>query len=247
MEEGSQMSCKQSKVRRARVGGVVAVVAAAALLAGCGGPKPPSYPETFAGADTYSRTYPATPAAVCEAARRSLLSQGYTIGKAQTDSVDGQKSFEGEDQQNLQISFHVVCAPDSGNPGHGTVFVNAVQDRYVIKKTSNSAGVGLSVLGSVSLPVGSSDDSLAKVGSETISTPSFYDGFFGLLVRFLPEAAADTSKPAAPAAQPATAPTTAPATAPATAPTTAPATAPATAPSTPGGAPPQPDHIAPSK
>ncbi|MFD2270520.1 DUF2242 domain-containing protein [Undibacterium arcticum] len=37
----------------------------------------------------------------------------------------------------------------------------------------------------MSLPIGSSDDALVKVGSETISAAKFYDQFFGLVERYL--------------------------------------------------------------
>lgn len=169
-----------------------AVTAIGLVLAGCSSAPKQVYPETFKDTNTYSRAFPASDAATCEAARRALLSQGYTIGKAQADGVEGHKNFQvrDEDQQHQVISFHVVCTSDHGASPQTTVFVNAVQDRYIIKKTSSSAGVGLSVLGSVSMPFSSNDDSLAKVSSETISSPGFYEGFFDLLRRYLPQAQA---------------------------------------------------------
>jgi hypothetical protein len=46
--------------------------------------------------------------------------------------------------------------------------------------------VGVGVLGSVSMPIGSTDDSMVKVASETVSSPKFYDRFFTLVEIFLP-------------------------------------------------------------
>jgi hypothetical protein len=43
----------------------------------------------------------------------------------------------------------------------------------------------VSAIGSLSLPVSSSDDSLVKVASETIPAGAFYDRFFGLIERYL--------------------------------------------------------------
>jgi hypothetical protein len=166
---------------------VLAAALACAALAGCASAPKQAYPETFSDTSTYSHAYPASDDAACEAARRALLSQGYTIGKAQPDGVEGQKNFQVEEDKHQVISFHVVCASDHQASPHTTVFVNAVQDRYIIKKTSSSAGVGLSVLGSVSMPFGSSDDSLSKISSQTISDSSFYKGFFDLLQRYLPD------------------------------------------------------------
>ncbi|ANN75895.1 hypothetical protein BAU07_01030 [Bordetella flabilis] len=167
--------------------GIVTVAFSLLVLAGCAGNRPPAYPETFSDTSTYSRTYPATDKATCEAARRALLSQGYTIAKAQADGVEGQKNFQVEEDKHQVISFHVTCTSDHQASPNTSVFVSAVQDRYIIKKVSSSAGVGLSVLGSVSMPFGSSDDSLAKISSETISSPSFYEGFFDLIQRYLPK------------------------------------------------------------
>ena len=60
-----------------------------------------------------------------------------------------------------------------------------------------SASVGVSALGSLSLPIGSSDDSLVKVASATLQDPNFYKRFFSVLERFLPE---DIERPAKPSA-----------------------------------------------
>ncbi|WP_049021504.1 DUF2242 domain-containing protein, partial [Burkholderia cenocepacia] len=64
-------------------------------------------------------------------------------------------------------------------------YVNAVQDRYTLKKSNTSASVGLSVFGSLSLPIGSSDDALVKTASETIPAGVFYERFFNLVEHFL--------------------------------------------------------------
>jgi len=65
------------------------------------------------------------------------------------------------------------------------VYVNAIQDRYVLKKNPNSATVGVSAIGSVSIPLTPSEDSLVKVASETIPAGPFYDRFFVLMQRNL--------------------------------------------------------------
>ena len=68
-----------------------------ALLAGCGSPVK-SFPsqEDFASTATYSRLFDASAAQTCEAARRALLSQGYIIGTARDDLVEGRKSLQPE-------------------------------------------------------------------------------------------------------------------------------------------------------
>ncbi|MEG1456591.1 MAG: DUF2242 domain-containing protein, partial [Comamonas sp.] len=53
------------------------------------------------------------------------------------------------------------------------------------KKSANSASLGVGALGSLSLPFAASNDSMVKVGSETIAVDAFYENFFDLVKRFL--------------------------------------------------------------
>ena len=79
----------------------------------------------------------------------------------------------------------VYGAPDSADGKVSLGFVTALQDSYALKKSNNSASLGVGVLGSVSLPFSSSNDSMVRVASETISSESFYDRFFDLVRRYL--------------------------------------------------------------
>jgi len=79
----------------------------------------------------------------------------------------------------------VVCVPESANGQVSLGFVTALQDQYTLKKTNNSASLGVGGVGSVSLPVMSSDEAMVKVGSETIASDRFYDSFFDLIQRYL--------------------------------------------------------------
>lgn len=173
-------------------------VALVGVLAGCSSPKPEFEKEDFTQNNTYSRTVAASNVAACDAGRRALLSQGYNIDKFEGSRVTGHKNFQDESGQHTQIAFNIECASDGGANERATVFANAVQDRYSIKRTNSSASVGVSVLGQVSMPFGSSDDSLVKTGSQTVARPKFYEGFFQLLQRFLPDAQA-AAAPQAPA------------------------------------------------
>ena len=224
-----------------RVVGLALLLAAAA---GCSSKKAPIYEhENFNDSGTFSRSYPVTDAQTCEAARRALLSQGYIITSADPKLVSGHKSFQQTGETHMEISFSVVCADDGSEGHHATMFANALQDRYALKKTNNSASVGVGVLGSVSMPIGSSDDSMVKVASETVSSAKFYERFFSLVELFLPPEAkkaahivekpkTDLGVPEAKAAPAALAPTSAPAAepAPAPAPAAEPAADPAPAP-----------------
>ncbi len=153
--------------------------------------RPPVYAgETFAANETFSRLFDAPVGEACESARRALLSQGYVISRADTRLVQGSKRFQPEGEVHVELSFHIVCAAESERTS--TMFVSAQQDRYTLKKNPNAASVGISALGSISVPVGSTEDSLVKVASETVPAGAFYDRFFGLVQRMLrPQADVD--------------------------------------------------------
>ena len=180
---------------------VRAVVVALVLtgLAGCSSKKTAIYEhENFDDSGTFSRNYPVTDKAACEAARRALLSQGYIITSNDPKMISGHKSFQQTGESHLEISFNIVCADDGGSEHHATMFANALQDRYALKKVNNSASLGVGVLGSVSMPIGSTDDSMVKVASETVSSAQFYDRFFGLVEVFLPKPKEVEKAPRAP-------------------------------------------------
>ncbi|WP_186145093.1 DUF2242 domain-containing protein [Burkholderia gladioli] len=178
-------------------------LAAGTLLAACSSaPKPLYTQEQFdASSSPYTHTFHESSTATCEAARRALLSQGYITNLARPDTVDGSKNFQPNNDTHVVIEFHVVCVDADADSSSSIAYVNAVQDRYTLKKTNTSASVGLSVLGSVSLPIGSSDDSMVKIASETIPAGVFYDRFFKLVDHFLKVDPARHGKAAAKAAE----------------------------------------------
>jgi hypothetical protein len=182
---------------------VPAAIAASAGLAACGTLQAPApVQESFESASTFTRTYAATEVQTCEAARRTLLSQGYVIGLAETAQVRARKSFQPVPETHVEVEINVVCAKD-GYAGRRTIaFVNAVQERYALKKSNNSASLGVGVLGSVSVPFTGSDESLVKVASATISSADFYDRFFVLVERYLAGDPGQRIEPVSSALQP---------------------------------------------
>ena len=165
---------------------LMALVCVAGLLTACGSPVK-TFPsqEEFGSTVTYSRLFDATAAQTCEASRRALLSQGYIISTARDDLIEGRKSFQPEPESHLQMEIRVVCAPDTSDGKVSLGFVTALQDVYALKKSNNSASLGVGALGSVSLPFSSSNDAMVKVASRTISTDIFYERFFDLVKRYL--------------------------------------------------------------
>ncbi|WP_412526345.1 DUF2242 domain-containing protein [Burkholderia lata] len=172
---------------RFRLFSVSCALAAATVLAACSSPPKPIYQqEQFdATSSPYAHTFHSKSDAACEAARRALLSQGYVVSSSRNDAVDGSKNFQPNNDMHVVIEFHVVCADADADGSSSIAYVNAVQDRYTLKKSNTSASVGLSVFGSLSLPIGSSDDALVKTASETIPAGVFYERFFNLVEHFL--------------------------------------------------------------
>lgn len=166
----------------------------AVTLSACGGRAADStlLRESFDSGDTYSRTVPGTPSLACEAARRTLLSQGYAIARFGPDAVEGNKNFQPKEDEHEQLVLRISCAPRGDE---ALVFISAVQDRYALKKSPTSASVGVGALGSVSLPFGSNDDSLVKVASSTVQDADFYRRFFARLQQYLPAAATGAPPP----------------------------------------------------
>ena len=155
-------------------------------------------PNDFDTAGMHTRHMAASQASTCEAARRALLSQGYMVHVASSDTVAGRKYYQPHTDVHYVVEMRVVCAAEGQGDVRTSAFASALQDRYVIKKINNSASLGVGGLGSVSLPVTAIDDTLVKVGSETISDPQFYERFFQLFeqyVRAAPAAPAVAAKP----------------------------------------------------
>ncbi|MGD9832126.1 MAG: DUF2242 domain-containing protein [Piscinibacter sp.] len=165
----------------------VTVLAGCAWQSGTNGRVPHSVyqHERFQADETFSRLFDAGVGETCEAARRALLSQGYVITASRADAISGSKRFQPEGEVHMEISFTVVCVPEGSSGRLSTAYVSAQQDRYVIKKVANNTSVGVGALGSISVPLSASEESLVKVGSETIPAGQFYDRYFALMARLL--------------------------------------------------------------
>jgi hypothetical protein len=166
----------------------------AALLSACttnpwGGPERQHavyQAERFQPDETFSRLFDAGVEPTCEAARRALLSQGYVIASSEKDSLTARKQFQPAGDVHMEIIFHVVCVPQGASGEVSTAYVSARQDRYVIKKSSTTTSLGVAGVG-ISLPMSAGEESLVKVGSETIPAGTFYDRYFALMQQLLRE------------------------------------------------------------
>lgn len=231
---------------------------AVVLLAACNSTPVVYKRESFATNSPYQKKLEIGAASACEGARRALLGDGYVIDSANSDSVKGRKAYRSDNGRSTFIEMGVVCVPD---PAGSTIYANGLLSTYEVRKSAASASVGVSAIGSLSLPFNQSADSMVKTSDETINDRSFYQAFFAavdtILVEMQPDKAAN-AKPAAAKEKPIPASTTGPqfgGTAQPTAtpgPTPAPQVSPAPAPTplpTPASAPapaatptPAPDH-----
>ncbi|WP_322030957.1 DUF2242 domain-containing protein [Paraburkholderia sp. J76] len=176
----------------------VAAVTLAAALGACSSPKPKFQEDQLLSTapSQFSRSFNYASADACESSRRALLSQGYMTTMTRNDTVDATKNFQPTMDQHIVVEVHVVCTPgDASNSS--MVYVNAVQNGYALKKSDTSASVGLSILGSVSLPIRSNSDEMVKISSETIQSGPFYSRFFDLVGKYLNASARSEPVPGA--------------------------------------------------
>jgi hypothetical protein len=131
--------------------------------------------ESFAADSPFRMKVDDDVATACESARRSLLGQGYLIESADSEKVKGRKAYKSEGNLNTFIEMNVVCLSEVKG---SSLFANGVLSTYDLKKSSSAASVGVSAIGTISLPIGQSADSLVKIAEETIADKQFYGRFF---------------------------------------------------------------------
>ena len=148
-----------------------------ASLAACGA-TPVHEEETFSTDSPYKRVFTSQLDKACEGARLALLSQGYAVDDTRPNHLTGSKAFQPDEDVHVTLEFLVVCTTSRAGT---TLYANAVESRYDLKKTRQTAGVSIPTMGSISLPWSSSTDSLVKVSGNTVSDESFYQRFFDLV------------------------------------------------------------------
>ncbi len=167
------------------------------LLAGCGAQPAIYSEERFADDSPFKMRVHSEAAPACESARRVLLGQGYLIELANSDGIKARKAVKREDRPNTFIEMNIVCLPDTAG---STMFATGLLTTYALKKSSSSASVGVSALGSISLPIGQSVDSLVKVSEDTIDDGGFYKRFFTAISGTLTQLQPDTGESETPSA-----------------------------------------------
>ena len=164
---------------------LIALSTALGLLAACSSTAKPAksrFSDAFDSRSPYQQNFPNSEDAVCEAARRTLLSQGYVIADNRRDGLRATRVFQPDPDYNMELEFNVSCVPATAG---AIAFASAVQNRYEVKKSSSAAGLSVSALGSISLPWNARSEALVKVASETVTDPALYESFFSRLEHYL--------------------------------------------------------------
>ena len=167
-------------LRHALILGVLLPIAALWLTA-CAVPtmtsKTPT--ATVKPVSPYQKQFAEDAASTCAAANRALLGDGYLTEPIVNDKLKGRKSYRMDSEHTAVVDMTVTCLANSD--GGSSVYANGLRTIYEMKKSSTSASVGVSVFGSLSLPIGQSADSMVKTTEETISEREFYAAFFNAL------------------------------------------------------------------
>jgi len=157
------------------------LVLAILVTAGCGD-RPVYRDEAFKENSPFRRNLAVTAEKACEAAQLAMLSQAYRISASDATEIHGQKDFQPNEDSSVSIDLNVIC---KNSPTGSIIFANAVQTKYELKKSSQTTSLGISSLGSLSMPWGKSAENLVKVGGETISDEEYYARFFTLVKNIL--------------------------------------------------------------
>ena len=154
---------------------------ASLLLSSCSSTPPQTrvyQTEIFAKETPFQYYSSREPEGVCEIGKRALLGQGYQIVGTQALNISGEKYFQPTPEQATKLTITLVCLSHSLG---AVVYANALETHFELKSHGSSASMGVSGLGSLSLPLAVDKDTLVKVGEVTITAPDFYQRLFQLI------------------------------------------------------------------
>ena len=152
------------------------------LLAGCGGPPRYAPNEEFSANDKYHRHFQTSPEALCDAARRALLSDGYLVNHADALRLVGGKEFQIEAQQHAIVNVYVNCDQRSGG---SILYVTATEEHFDVKSLSQSSSIGFPMVAPIYYGTQSESDAQVKTHGETVSEREFYERFYRAVQREL--------------------------------------------------------------
>ncbi|MBS1227407.1 MAG: hypothetical protein H6R17_684 [Proteobacteria bacterium] len=152
------------------------------LLAGCGGSPRYAPNEEFASDARYHRDFLANATALCDAAKRVLLGDGYIVTRAEDQSLVGGKEFQVEAQQHAIINVYVSCDQRGGG---STLYVTATEEHFDVKATRQSSSIGFPMVAPIYYGTQSEANGQVKTRGETVSERGFYERFYRAVQRQL--------------------------------------------------------------
>ncbi|MGF1547340.1 MAG: DUF2242 domain-containing protein [Thiotrichales bacterium] len=193
----TKMAIIFSSLTAPRTTGALAVATCTLLALGACGHNPAAFTkDSFSINSPHQRKFPENAEITCQGARRALLGDGYVVESGDGESIKGRKAYRSQSDRSTFIEMNVVCVPDQGG---STLYANGLLSTYDVKKSGGTASVGVTALGSLSVPFAQSAESMVKTADETITDREFYQRFFtsvNLVLLSLPESGLATQAPA---------------------------------------------------
>ena len=152
------------------------------LLAGCGGPPRYASNEEFASDARYHRDFSTNAAALCDAARRVLLGDGYLVNRSEDQSLVGGKEFQVEEQQHAILNVYVSCERRAGG---STLYITATEEHFDVKATRQSSSIGFPMIAPIYYGTQSEANGQVKTRGETVAESGFYERFYRAVQRQL--------------------------------------------------------------
>lgn len=152
------------------------------LLAACGGTDSYARHEEFASEARHRHDFPAAAPALCAAARRAMLGDGYVVTHGEDGQLLGGKEFQGDDKVHAILNLYVSCEARAGG---STLFVTATEEHFDVKATRQSSSVGFPVLAPLYFGTLREADNQVKIRGETVTRNAFYERYYRAVEREL--------------------------------------------------------------
>ena len=152
------------------------------LLAGCGGPPHYAPDEDFSSDARYRRNFQASAPALCDAARRVLLGDGYIVTRSEGQSLVGGKEFQIKERQHAILNIYVSCDQRGGG---SILFVTATEEHFDVESIRQSSSIGFPLVAPIYYSTQSEADRQVKIRGETVSERGFYERFYRAVQREL--------------------------------------------------------------
>jgi len=161
------------------------VVVIIILLTACSGGKAYYRSEDFDSDARYQRDFALPASQVCEAARMTLLSQGYMVFPQVKDSnleLVGSKEFKGDENRHTVLLIHTTCMKVGKE---SRIFATALESLFDVAENKEGTYIGVPFLTPITISSTSTSEAQLKLSGETVTDKNFYTKFFNSVSRAL--------------------------------------------------------------